>query len=175
MIERLRRRRFERLVGAHSADLYRFGYWLCRDRFIAEELVQETFGRAWEAFQELREPRAAKAWLFTILRRENARRFERQRPELRLLDAADVDVNCAVGFLHGAEDLLTVREAVARLPEALAEPLLLQVLGGFSCGEIAVMLEATEGAITTRVCRARALLREELEGPRSESRREGAS
>ena len=43
---RPRREEFEQAVRAYSADLYRFAYWLCRDRHVAEDLVQETFLRA---------------------------------------------------------------------------------------------------------------------------------
>ena len=101
MLEFMRRRTFEQLVRAHAADLYRFAYWLCRDRFVAEELVQEAFGRAWQGFRDLHDASAAKAWLFTILRRENARRFERKRLTLvadRDVDDASVALE-AVGFL----------------------------------------------------------------------------
>ena len=51
----------------------------------------------------------------------------------------------------------------ASLPESLREPLLMQVLGGFSCGEIAGMLATTEGAVMTRLTRARQAVRRMLE------------
>lgn len=43
----LNRQAFEHLVRAYSAELYRFAYWQCRDRGLAEDLVQGTFARAW--------------------------------------------------------------------------------------------------------------------------------
>ncbi|MDX1607498.1 MAG: sigma factor, partial [Candidatus Competibacterales bacterium] len=75
-----REQRFDQLVGVHMRDLYRYGYWLTGDKSVAEDLVQETMLRAWKSLDSLQDARAAKGWLLTILRRENARRFERYRP-----------------------------------------------------------------------------------------------
>ena len=66
--------RFNRLIGVHMADLYRFAYWLCGNRAVADDLVQETLVRAWKSMDRLNDPKAARGWLLTILRRENARR-----------------------------------------------------------------------------------------------------
>ena len=71
--------RYEALVKALHADLFRYAYWLTHDKQVAEDLVQETFLRAWRALDSLKDEKAAKSWLITILRRENARRFERKR------------------------------------------------------------------------------------------------
>ena len=172
-----RRRSFENLVRAYTADLYRFAHWLCRDRFVAEDLVQDTFARAWNAWEDLRAPDAAKAWLFAILRREHARRFGRKQLELVADDLTDLDGDAyALPAPISMLDEALIREAIAHLPATLSEPLLLQVLGGFDCLEIARMLETTEGAVMTRVCRARAALRTELAsaGPeRREKKGEG--
>ena len=76
-----RRRRFDELVGVFHQDMYRYAAWLCRDPGIAEEVVQEALLRAWKSLDALREDDAAKPWLLTIVRRENARYFERKRLE----------------------------------------------------------------------------------------------
>jgi RNA polymerase sigma-70 factor (ECF subfamily) len=52
-----------------------------------------------------------------------------------------------------------MRDALMSLPASYAEPLALQVLGGFSCAEIAAMLGTTEGATMTRLTRARHALK----------------
>ena len=59
-------------MQAYSKDLYRYGLWLTKDVQVAEDLVQETFLRAWKAMDSLKDPGAVKSWLFTIYRRENA-------------------------------------------------------------------------------------------------------
>ncbi len=62
--------KYEALVHALHGDIYRYAYWLCRDPQVAEDLVQETFLRAWKSIDSLLDDKAAKAWLITILRRE---------------------------------------------------------------------------------------------------------
>ena len=149
---------FESLVRAYSAELYRYAYWLCRDRFVAEDLVQETFARAWGARAALREQGAAKSWLYTILRNENARLHERKRLDIE--EAQDLDA-IEDQRLSSVSAELEMREALHALPESYREPLLLQVVGGFSCEEIAQMMQLTPGAVMTRLTRARQALRRE--------------
>lgn len=156
---------FERWVRAYSPELYRYAYWLCRDRFAAEDLVQEAFARAWQAAEQLRNPDAVKSWLYTILRREHARLYERKRVDIddghdleELVDTAAADPS----------DGIALRESLRRLPVGYREPLLLQVVGGFSCAEIAAMMELTEGAVMTRLTRARMALRGRPESRASE-------
>jgi RNA polymerase sigma-70 factor, ECF subfamily len=145
-------------VRAYGADLYRYAYWLCRSRHVAEDMVQDAFARAWKSWEDLRELEQAKAWLMTILRNENARRFARRRIEAGDEDFDEADLPAVPSFEAGLE----TAQIVAQLPETYREPLLLQVLGGFSCAEIAVILETTEGAVMTRLTRARSALRKSL-------------
>ncbi len=153
--------RFEALVHALSTDLYRYALWLCRDRSRAEELVQETFLRAWRSLDSLRDERAAKGWLITILRREHARGYERYKPDV----AKNIDPDDLAGIAQAAPaDTLTLRRAVAGLTEEYREPLLLHILGGYQCDEIAEILGLSPGAVMTRLFRARQKLRAVLEG-----------
>ncbi|HEX9627487.1 MAG TPA: sigma-70 family RNA polymerase sigma factor [Acidiferrobacterales bacterium] len=159
---------FDSLVRALHADLYRYALWLCRDRRMAEELLQETFARALRAWSSLREIKAAKSWFISILRREYLRQFERRPP-----DRADVDVDdlMAEGGLDPAE-ILALRRALAMLPRDYLEPLLMQVLMGEDCAEIGVQLGISTGAVMTRLSRARQKLRKLLEAPRRVTRGE---
>ncbi|MGQ0655942.1 MAG: sigma-70 family RNA polymerase sigma factor [Betaproteobacteria bacterium] len=151
---------FEQTVRAYSADLYRFAYWLCRDRHLSEDLVQETYLRAWKSWADLRDPAQAKAWLFTILRNERLREHGRRRAE-PLEETPEWELPSIPSFEAGLE----TAQLVGLLPETYREPLLLQVLGGFSCAEIAGMLGTTEGAVMTRLTRARQALRRDLAEP----------
>ncbi|MBI2296097.1 MAG: sigma-70 family RNA polymerase sigma factor [Betaproteobacteria bacterium] len=151
-----KRSKFESVVRAYSAELYRYAYWLCRDRFVAEDLVQDTFTRAWQAWDGLRDDKAAKSWLYTILRNEHARLFERKRLEID--DQQELDDLVDGGSLNAFENF-EMREAMEALPKSYREPLLLQVLGGYSCSEIAGMINISEGAVMTRLTRARLALR----------------
>ena len=155
------RRRFGSLCESLRPDLLRFAFWLCRDRQLAEDVVQEAMLRAWKSLDSLTDEGKAKAWLLTIVRREFARSFERKRLEVTDLDAlvaAEADVLAA----DDDGELSQMREALFRLEDEYREPLVLQVLMGYSTKEIADAMGMQQGAILTRLFRARARLRREL-------------
>ena len=156
-----RRRRFDRLVSVWHRDMYRYAAWLSRDPTIAEDVVQEAMLRAWKSLDSLREDDAAKQWVLTIVRRENARYFERKR-----LETVDID-NLTPGqsaMLAKSDDtdLDDVREAIYKLDDDYREPLVLQVLMGHSTKEIAEMMNLRPGAVLTRLHRARIKLKAEI-------------
>ncbi len=159
---RSRQQRFEVVVRAYSADLCRFGCWLCHDQVLAEDLVQETFLRAWNSLDSLRDAKAAKGWLITILRRENARRFKRYRPKESDVDPDDLEARGP--GCDTSTEAFVLRRAIAALPEAYREPLLLQVLGGYTSYEIGERLGLSRGGVLTRVFCARQKLRAALAG-----------
>lgn len=166
--------RFTALVNAFSADLYRYAYWLCLDRELAEDLVQETFARAWRFLDNLREEQAAKSWLATTLRRENARRFERGK--LPVADGLELDrLGAERPDFDTSIEAFVLRRALVELPAIYREPLLLQVIQGLSCGEIARSLGITRAAVMTRLFRARRCLRSALEGETEAGSASGAS
>src|SRR5258706_2289326 len=150
----LKQSQFDALVRATSSDLYRFGVWLCRNDALAQDLVQETYLRAWRSLDDLRDTQAAKAWLITILRREHARIYERKQVDMENLDDVVIDDRDSQRPDETTEDAL-IRAAMMRLEPKYREPLLLQVLGGFSCEEIARELKLTSAAVMTQLFRAR--------------------
>ena len=162
---------FEALVNAYSTDLFRYARWLCGDASVAEDLVQETYMRAWKALHKLRDTKAAKSWLITILRREHLRRFSRKHYDTiswEDCDEAQVDTQFNGGnpLPDLAETVATnssLQQALDALPLSHREPLLLQVLGGYSCEEIAHELGIKTNAVMTRLFRARQQLRQQLE------------
>ncbi len=154
---------FDALVNAYAADLYRFGFWLCRNQAQAEDLVQETFMRAWKGLDGLKDSKALKAWLFTILRREHARCYSRPSLDLVSMDEMDYESqHFAAPGSDGAADM-EFTQALDALPPDYREPLLLQALGGYSCDEIAGIMQIKTGAVMTRLFRARQKLRRSLE------------
>lgn len=155
-------KRYEQLVQLYHADIYRYGYWLCKDPDIAQDLAQETFLRAWKHLDSLLDIAAAKSWLITILRRENARRFERKQFDYD--DAAEQDTLPDNEQSSAEQDCDNdkLRNYMAALPEEYREPLVMQVIGGFSSDEIANLLQLNVNTVNTRLFRARKLLREQL-------------
>ena len=157
-----RQLRFQALLMSVMADIYRYAFWLCRDQHQAEELVQETYLRAWRSLDSLKDDKAAKTWLITILRREYARCFERSRPDMADVDP---DVLAGAGEYDTSTEAFSLRRALAALPREYAEPLLMQVIGGYTAEEIATLLELTPSAVNTRLFRARSKLKKTLTGP----------
>jgi len=149
-------RGFESMVRTHSSDLYRFAYWLSRDKHLAQDLVQEAFSAAWKAFDSLRDKTAAKPWLFSILRNEYARSFQRKRLDIQ--DGVELE-ELSVSVPAEGQERVELENLLQALPENYREPLMLQVLGGFSGREIAQMLNITEQNVMVRLTRARHALR----------------
>jgi RNA polymerase sigma-70 factor (ECF subfamily) len=158
----VRRKRFDQIVSVYHQDMYRYAAWLCRDKAIAEDVVQEAMLRAWKSLEALRDDAAAKPWLLTIVRRENARYFERKR-----LETVDIDNLTASQAALLAEqpddDLGDMRQAIYALDDDYREPLVLQVMMGYSTNEIAETMDLKQGAVLTRLHRARAKLREAMQ------------
>jgi RNA polymerase sigma-70 factor (ECF subfamily) len=149
---------FARWLADLRPDLLRFALWLARDRAIAEDVVQEAMVRAWKSRAGLADAGAGRAWLLTIVRREHARLYERKRFELTSIDTlvASDDPQLAAA---DEQELTELRTAILGLPDEYREPLVMQVLGGFSTQEIADELGLTQSAVLTRLFRARDRLR----------------
>lgn len=160
--ERRRRQRFDDIVSVYHQDMYRYAVWLSRDRAIAEDVVQEALLRAWKSLESLRDATAAKQWLLTIVRRENARYFERRR--LETVDVDDLspgqEAMLAEAPNEGLDDL---QKAIHGLDDDYREPLILQVLMGYSTKEIAAHMGLKQGAVLTRLHRARLKLKASVE------------
>jgi len=156
--EERRRQRFDQKVGVFHQDMYRYAAWLCRDKAIAEDVVQEALPRAWKSLDALRDDAAAKPWLLTIVRRENARYFERKRIETVDIDNLTASQSALLSE-QPDDDLSDMREAIFSLEDDYREPLVLQVLMGFSTNEIADQMGLKQGAVLTRLHRARTKLK----------------
>jgi len=158
--EKRKQLEYERLVLVYSDQLFRYALWLCRDKNMAEDLVQETCLRAWKSLDKLKDVSSSKAWLITILRNEHARQYARYRP-----DMVDFDLDL-VSFRDTnndtSADAFALKQALNELANEYKEPLLLQVIGGLSCEEIATVCNITKSATMTRLFRAKQKLREVL-------------
>lgn len=150
---------FERCVLAHRADLCRFAFWLTRDPSTAEDAVQEALLRAWRSWHTLRDKSTAKRWLLTIVRRECVRIYRRKRHPTTDIDALTAAEQYLIAVDEGS-GLGDIQQAVLRLEATYREPLVLQVLMGYSTDEIAETMGIRRGAVLTRLCRARRKLAE---------------
>jgi RNA polymerase sigma-70 factor, ECF subfamily len=170
----LKQRRFETVCEPCRVEVFRFALWLARSRPVAEEVVQETYLRAWRSFDALKEPGTVKSWLLTIARREHARLYERRRHVTVNIDELAAEESSALAETpsRDPDEVRDVRRAMLELEEEHREPLILQVMMGFTTQEIAQHLGINEGAVSTRLFRARNRLRERLGLGPDEARRE---
>jgi len=139
-------------------------YRITGSRTDAEDIVQETMLRAWRSREALQTQEAARAWLLTIARREHARVYERKRLELVSLDGeldeGQLALPTAAAGRSAEHELEDLRDAIVKLPIAYRQPLVMQVLGGFTTKEIAHELGLSLTAVLTRLFRARNALRQ---------------
>jgi RNA polymerase sigma-70 factor, ECF subfamily len=148
---------FTALVHSLQAELYGFAYWLCKSPSQAQDLLQESYIRAWKSLDNLRDRNSAKAWLLTIVRREFLRTFERK--QLEIVDLESEILESGSPTHDDLNDETLVRHAMQKLEAKYRIPLVLQVIGGLSCAEIASELSISEAAVMTQVFRARAKLK----------------
>ena len=151
---------FDSLARKYWRDLYNYAYRLSGNRHTAEDLVQESLTRAWRSIDKLQNHKAARGWLYTIVRRENARRFERFQP--REIDIPTEDIGATRKTYDTSTEAFVLRRAIPDLPAEYREPLILQVIHGYSQQEIADRLGLTSPGVGTRLFRARKKLREAL-------------
>lgn len=161
-----------RLVDREGARLLAFARRYCGDGSEAEDLVQETFAQAFRAWDQLDDPAAARAWLYSIARRACQRMHRKRAGEPERLEtleelmpqpAPTVPDLASSGDPHAARLRGEARELVERglaeLPEAFRVPLVLADIAELSVAEIASVLGLKEATVKTRLHRARLKLR----------------
>lgn len=153
---------FATLALQFLEDVTAFARRLSSSAADADDLVQNTFLRAFRSWRSLREPGACRAWLFRIARNVhlNRERSRRERPDLRLVDddsLADPRPPVAAEWVErlAARDL---EKALDRLPPEQREAVLLCDLWGFEYEEIAAITDAPVGTVRSRIARGRARL-----------------
>ena len=151
-----------RTLGERRKKLHRVARAWCRDRALADDLVQETLAKALKNLGQLREAEAIDSWLFQIMSNCWRDHFRRDRIMEEIGTFADDGALSFEDDHDSNEIVVRVRTAVSRLPMGQREVLALVDLQGFSYGEVARILDIPLGTVTSRVCRARETLREAL-------------
>ena len=170
--------RFEALAMQYLPSLYSAANRMTHNTADAEDLVQETYLRAYRGFKGFEEGTNLKAWLFRILTNTfiNIYRAKRRRPEQQELDeAGDLFLYRRLGGLEAVaanqttEDIVLenftdaeVQAAVDALPENFRVPVLLADVEGFAYKEIAEMLNIPIGTVMSRLHRGRKALQKAL-------------
>jgi RNA polymerase sigma-70 factor, ECF subfamily len=169
---------FEKDAMPLASQLYGAAMRLTRNPSDAEDLVQETFLKAYRAYDTFESGTNLKAWLYRILTNtfiNNYRRDTRRPQETDLGDLEDVYLfrrmnrDTSTGSTSSAEQQLLeglvesdIKEAIESLPETFRMVVLLADLEGFSYKEIAEILDIPIGTVMSRLHRGRKALQRAL-------------
>src|SRR5213082_3997335 len=170
--------RFAELAMEHMSSLYSAALRMTRNPADAEDLVQETYLKAYRAFNTFQAGTNLKAWLYKILTNTfiNSYRSKKRRPEqTEIEDVEDLYLYRRLGGLEGAtagrsaEDQVLehfteseIKEALESLPEQFRIAVLLGDVEGFSYKEIAEILDIPIGTVMSRLHRGRRALQKRL-------------
>lgn len=157
-----RTERFEAEALPHLRSLYGSAYRMTRNAHDAEDLVQETYLRAFRAFDGFTPGTNIRAWLFTILHRARTdalRKAGRSPKTAELVDEGPAVAPAQDALASGGEE---ITRALATLPEIFRTAVVLRDVEDFTYDEIARVLEIPIGTVMSRIHRGRALLRTAL-------------
>ena len=159
---------FAHIMHRHKQWLYHFIRRYVADRDDAYDLLQESFVSAWSALPRYDPERPLQAWLRRIALnkcRDRARRNAVRRAALQLFSAAGLVAEPSAPQEDGrsATALQRLESAIAALPQALKEPLVLTQLEGMSHREAGEFLGLNAKAVETRIYRAKKRLAEMLD------------
>jgi RNA polymerase sigma-70 factor (ECF subfamily) len=167
---------FEKDAMQYAPQLYSAALRMTRNPADAEDVVQETFLKAYRAYDSYTQGTNLKAWLYRILTNTYINKYRKQqrRPsEVELGELEDLYLYKRLGEASGATqsaeaDMLDtfvdtdVIEALESLPESFRLPVLLADVDGFSYKEIAEMLDIPIGTVMSRLHRGRKALQKKL-------------
>ena len=149
---------FERLVADHERTVRALAMAYCRDASAADDVVQETFLRAWKSLDGLRDPSKVKTWIYSLAR--HAAIDQLRARKRRETEELTVDVKAPE---KRSDDLVDrVMRAVDGLREDYRQILLLRYVEKLSYGEIAESLGMTATAVGEKLHRVRKMVMEKF-------------
>ena len=165
------REAFAQLVMFYNESLYRWVARLTGNSHAAEDLVQDTFVRAYQAITRLRPDTNLKAWLFRIAHNAYANWVRNRKGRNSLLPNEVLDTQAGPEELaQENETSLRLQQAIDKLPEEWKAALLLRIQEDMAFREMAIALGTTEETARWRVYKARQKLMEILEIKREDAR-----
>ncbi len=169
---------FEELAMPLFDQLYNFACWLTQDRNEAEDLVQETYAKAWKGFSSFQPGTNFRAWIYRILRntfltsRTGLKTATVPLEEDHAVDAV-VDSETPESIFLSRSSAQELQNAIDGLPVQFREVLLLCEVEEMSYQEIAHTVGIPIGTVMSRLSRARKMLRQRLASPQERGARHG--
>jgi len=165
---------FEKEALPHMNSLYNFALRLTGDEEDADDLVQETYLKAFRFFDKFEKGTNCKAWLFRIMKNSFINDYRKQVREPDKVDYEDVQnfyetiKSDEVEYNHYEEDAFSntlddeVSKAISELPEDFRTVIILSDIEGFTYEEIADFVDIPVGTVRSRLHRARKMLYSQL-------------
>ena len=171
-----RQQDFQTEAMPHQSALYNYALKIVRNSDDAQDLVQETYYKAYKNYHQFNEGTNSKAWMFMILKNTFINNYRKLKKEPAKLDYDEIESfyesiksdqvnynNLDLDFYNNLfDDELST--ALAKLPEKMKEVFLLCDLEGYTYEEIAEIVNIPVGTVRSRLHRARKILQEELFG-----------
>ena len=161
----------------HIDALYRSALYLAKSDNNADDLVQETYLKAFKFLQDDKEIRNVKAWLFRILMNSFINKYRKDKREPSLVDFDSVEAfheslqeEALAPSILDDESVLdnlmddSIKKALLALPDDFRMVILLSIVEGFSYKEIAKIVNRPVGTVMSRIYRGRKMLKEKLAG-----------
>jgi len=175
-IEIERQQEFQTEAVPHKDALYNYALKIVRNSDDAQDLVQETYYKAYKSYHQFQGGTNSKAWMFMILKNtfiNNYRKLKREPSKVDYDEIEDIyenikseqskDNNLDLDFYNNLFDD-DLSSALADLPEKMKEVFLLCDLEGYSYEEISEIVDIPIGTVRSRLHRTRKLLQDELFG-----------
>jgi RNA polymerase sigma-70 factor (ECF subfamily) len=163
-----RQNEFEQAAMPHTRSLLRVARRLAPDRstsgMVADDLVQETLLLAWRSFNQFQPGTNMRAWLFRIMFNvhfSNGRKLK-AAPVVLPLDRAEEFFRDDLQKFGGLLEAVQVHRAIEKLSEDHRAVLMLGIVEGFTCQEMADILNLPIGTVMSRISRARGELRRHM-------------
>lgn len=161
-------------IRRHLAEarqpMFRLAYMWSRDRAVADDLTQEALTKALRHIGQLRDPERLRPWLFGILANcwRDHLRTRRPTEDIDAIDPRLLVTECvAEQAVNQAQLAARVHAAIGALPVGQREVLALVDLEGCTYADVSGILTIPIGTVMSRLCRARAALRDSLADMRS--------
>lgn len=166
---------FEKTALPHFSDLYTAAYYLTKNNTEAEDLVQDTYLRAFRFFENFQPGTNCRAWLLSILRRLFINLYNRTKREPETVDWDKVEAVYESTMEHGKKagpntlllselvgSDIDIKNALNELPEEHRRAIILVDVEELTYEEAAQVMGCPVGTIRSRVCRGRRMLQVQL-------------
>jgi RNA polymerase sigma-70 factor (ECF subfamily) len=160
---------FEELAFQHMDSLYSAALRLTKERSDAQDLVQDSYLRAYRFFDKFKRGTNFKAWLFKILKNLYINKYRKESLKPHMVDVSDAEIFGDLKTSTTPEDQILeklldeeLRAAMNTIPDDFRLAIILSDLEGFTYKEIAEIVDCPIGTIMSRLYRGRKLLRTNL-------------